>query len=192
MVHIFKHSPFRLEITVGCLTSTFPSNSPEKRARTLKIAVGCPTCTNPSIRKEKRSRGLSRSRSVHRRAHVQAFSEKLTLSLKSTVGCPRGAHIRAFPETLALSLKSTVGCPRGAHIRRIHLSVGEKSLSRSRSCAEITLCGHHLRPSPFSPPQTKKNPFFFKKNRESWAGHTQRRQRTRETTRRHHATESTM
>ena len=26
-----------------------------------------------------------------------------------------------------------------------------KSLSRSRSCAEITLCGHHLRPSPFPP-----------------------------------------
>ena len=44
-VHISKHSLFRLKITVGCLTNTYPSIHVE----TLKITVGCPPCTYPSI-----------------------------------------------------------------------------------------------------------------------------------------------
>ena len=45
-VHISKHSLFRLKITVGCLTSTYPSIHVED---TLKITVGCPLCAYPSI-----------------------------------------------------------------------------------------------------------------------------------------------
>ena len=49
--------------------------------------------------------------------------------------------------------------------------------------AEITLCGHHLRPS--LPTSLEKKKHFFHKIRESWAGHTERRQeQTRETTER--------
>ena len=44
-VHISEHSFLRLKITVGCLTSTYPSIHVE----TLKIRVGCPPCTYPSI-----------------------------------------------------------------------------------------------------------------------------------------------
>ena len=46
VVHTSKHSLFRLKITVGCLTSTYPSIHVE----TLKITVGCLTSTHPSIR----------------------------------------------------------------------------------------------------------------------------------------------
>ena len=53
-VHISKHSLFRLKITVGCLTSTYPS-----------IHVETP----------------SRSRSVDWRAHIQAFTFLLTKTL---------------------------------------------------------------------------------------------------------------
>ena len=45
IVRISEHSLFRLKITVGCLTSTYPSIHVE----TLKITVGCPPCTYPSI-----------------------------------------------------------------------------------------------------------------------------------------------
>ena len=46
--HISEHSLFRLKITVGCLTSTYPSIYVE----TLNIAVACPPCTYPSIHVE--------------------------------------------------------------------------------------------------------------------------------------------
>ena len=45
-MHIFKHSLFRLKITVGCLTSTYPSIHVED---TFKITVGCLWSTYPSI-----------------------------------------------------------------------------------------------------------------------------------------------
>ena len=62
-VHISKHSLFRLKITVGCLTSTYPS-----------IHVETP----------------SRSRSVDWCAHIQAFTFLLTKTLsrsRSVVWC---------------------------------------------------------------------------------------------------------
>ena len=60
-VHISKNSLFRLKITVGCLTSTYPS-----------IHVETP----------------SRSRSVARCAHFQAFTFLLNEdTLEITVGC---------------------------------------------------------------------------------------------------------
>ena len=40
-VHISKHSLFRLKITVGCLTSTYPSIHFSLDEDTLKITVGC-------------------------------------------------------------------------------------------------------------------------------------------------------
>ena len=40
-MYIFKHSLFRLKITVGCLTSTYPSIHVED---TLEITVGCLVC----------------------------------------------------------------------------------------------------------------------------------------------------
>ena len=45
-VYILKHSLFRLKITVGCLTSTYPSIHVED---TFKITVGCLWSTYPSI-----------------------------------------------------------------------------------------------------------------------------------------------
>ena len=62
-MHISKHSLFRLKITVGCLTSTYPS-----------IHVETP----------------SRSRSVARCTHFQAFTFLLTKTLsrsRSVVWC---------------------------------------------------------------------------------------------------------
>ena len=69
-MYIFKHSLFRLKITVDCLTSTYPSIHVEDTFKitvgclwstypsihfsldedTLEITVGCPPCTYPSIR----------------------------------------------------------------------------------------------------------------------------------------------
>ena len=43
-VHISKHSLFRLKITVGCLTSTYPSIHFSLDEDTLKITVGCLVC----------------------------------------------------------------------------------------------------------------------------------------------------
>ena len=48
-MHIFKHSLFRLKITVGCLTSTYPSIHFSLDEDTLEITVGCPLCAYPSI-----------------------------------------------------------------------------------------------------------------------------------------------
>ena len=94
-VHIFKHSLFRLKITVGCLTSTYPSIHFSLDEDTLKITVGCRLCAYPSIHFSldedtlKITVGcltsanpsvhikLSRSRSVARCAHIQAFTLKL-------------------------------------------------------------------------------------------------------------------
>ena len=43
-MHISKHSSFRLKITVGCLTSTYPSIHFSLDEDTLKITVGCLVC----------------------------------------------------------------------------------------------------------------------------------------------------
>ena len=43
-MYIFKHSLFRLKITVGCLTSTYPSIHFSLDEDTLKITVGCLVC----------------------------------------------------------------------------------------------------------------------------------------------------
>ena len=77
-MYIFKHSLFRLKITVGCLTNTYPSIHVED---TLKITVAC----GAHIRAFTflLTKTLSRSRSVARCAHIQAFAK----TLKITVGC---------------------------------------------------------------------------------------------------------
>ena len=93
-------------------------------------------------------------------------------------------------EKRALTLKTTVGGPP-CTCPSIHLSAGERRSQDhgqlpavyASMCAEITLCGHHLRPSLFPSHQTNKNIFFYLGIR---AGHTERRQRTREITGRHH------
>ena len=51
-VHISKHSLFRLKITVGCLTSTYPSIHFSLDEDTLKIMVGCLTSAYPSVHKK--------------------------------------------------------------------------------------------------------------------------------------------
>ena len=76
-MHLFKHSLFRLKITVGCLTSTYPSIHVEDTFKitvgclwstfpsihfsldedTLEITVGCPLCAYPSIRKNSQDHG---------------------------------------------------------------------------------------------------------------------------------------
>ena len=50
-MHISKHSSFRLKITVGCLTSTYPSIHFSLDEDTLKITVGCLTSAYPSVHK---------------------------------------------------------------------------------------------------------------------------------------------
>ena len=59
-------------------------------------------------------------------------------------------HVQAFTFLLVKgTLKITVSCP----------------LVNASMWAEITLCGHHLRPSlPTSSPKKKNKTFFFKKN----------------------------
>ena len=56
-VHISKHSLFRLKITVGCLTSTYPSIHFSLDEDTLKITVGCLVSTYPSIHKNPQDHG---------------------------------------------------------------------------------------------------------------------------------------
>ena len=60
-VHISKHSLFRLKITVGCLTSRYPSIHLSPDEDILKFTVGCRLCTCPSTHFF-----VSRSRSVVR------------------------------------------------------------------------------------------------------------------------------
>ena len=52
---------------------------------------------------------------------------------------------------------------------------------RCEHCAEITLCGHHLRPSLSPPPQKPPKKFCFFVTRESWAGHTTKTHSTKTT-----------
>ena len=80
-VHISKHSLFRLKITVGCLTSTYPSIHV---GNSLKITVGCLTSTYSSI-------------------HFSLDED----TLKITVGCLTSAYPSVHVETLRI----TVGCP---------------------------------------------------------------------------------
>ena len=79
-VHIYKHSLFRLEITVGCRLCAYPSIHED----ILKITVGCRLCAYPKIHFF-----VSRSRSVARRAHIQAFATK-TCTRAGLLGPHRG------------------------------------------------------------------------------------------------------
>ena len=117
----------------------------------LKITVGCRLCAYPSIHLF-----ASRSRSVDRGAHIQAFTFLLVKgTLKITVGCPPCA----CPSTRAKT------CARVGLLGLVCTETWRK-LKTSRvatehwvtHCAEITLCGHHLRPSHLP---LKKKVFFF-------------------------------
>ena len=98
---------------------------------------------------------------VHISKHSPFFSIALA-RLKITVGCPTrtcpsihdknldhgrltraGTHIQAFTQKLALTLSRSRSVARRARVQSM--------------CAEITLCGHHLRPWPFP----KNLSFFF-------------------------------
>ena len=76
-VHVSKHSLFRLKITVGCLTSTYPSIHFSLDEDTLKITVGCLTSAYPSI-------------------HVE--------TLRITVGCPLCTYPSIHVETLKITV----------------------------------------------------------------------------------------
>ena len=82
-VHISKHSLFRLKITVGCLTCTYPSIHFFLDEDTLKITVGCRLCAYPSI-------------------HFSLDED----TLKITVGCLTSTYPSIHVETLRI----TVGC----------------------------------------------------------------------------------
>ena len=110
-MHIFKHSLFRLKITVGCLTSTYPSIHVEDTFKitvgclwstypsihfsldedTLEITVDCPLCAYPSIRKNSQDHGrlpavrISKHSPSH---HVETLSRSRSVA--------RRAHIQAF------------------------------------------------------------------------------------------------
>ena len=86
---------------------------------------------------------------------LQILQFLLKITLAGSWSVVRGAHIQAFTFLLVKgTLKITVGCP---------------PCTCPSICAEITLCGHHLRPSPF-PTSPQKTPFFVTVW-EAWAGH---------------------
>ena len=168
--------------------------------------VGCLRCTYPSIHFfVSRSWSLPdkhiskhslffialklwRSRSVARRGHIQAFARKTRADSQdhgrwTPCTCP-SIHRKTRADSL------DHGRLPAEHTSK-HSPVSQwKALSRSRSvvrratqaCRQKSPCvdtiwGHRSSLLP---------DFFLKKIWESWAGHTERRQRTRETTGRHH------
>ena len=125
-MHIFKHSLFRLKITVGCLTSTYPSIHVED---TLKITIGCPLCTFPSI-------------------HFSLDEDTLEI----TVGCLTSA----YPSTHVETLRITVGCPPctypSIHVETLKITVGcLKSTYPSIRNKNFHTCGLWARPPVLSP-----------------------------------------
>ena len=89
-VHISKHSLFRLKITVGCLTSTYPSIQDLTRSGCRLLSEHLTlTSTYPSIHLLLVLE-LSRSRSVARCAQIQAFATK-TCTRVGLLG-PSGKH----------------------------------------------------------------------------------------------------
>ena len=88
IVRISEHSLFRLKITVGCLTSTYPSIHVE----IIKITVGSQTSTTPSIHNKnlhtcwtpwstQETRGLWARPPVLTPVPVQAFHSRACLNL---------------------------------------------------------------------------------------------------------------
>ena len=173
-MRISGHSLFRLKITVGCLTNTYPSIHVE----TLKITVGCPPCTYPSIHP---SPGAG--------------------TLKITVGCLTSTYpsIRnkklqtcwtpcSTQETRGLWARPPVLTPvpsQAIHSRAcLNLHHGDIQSTAQKSPCVNTFKGHQQK-------KTKKQKTFCH-CLGAWAGHTEQRQRTRETTERHtHGTTDT-
>ena len=143
-MHISEHSLFRLKITVGCLTSTYPSIHVE----TLKITVGCLTSTYPSIR----------NKNLH------------------TCWTPSSTQ-----ETRGLWARPPVLTPVPVHAIHSHAFLNLHHCDIQSTAQKSPCVNTFLRPS------SKK-----KKQKPSchclgaWAGHPEQRQRTRETTERHH------
>ena len=79
-MHIFKHSLFRLKITVGCLTSTYPSIHIETPSRSRSVV----DCAHIQAFTFLSTKTLSRSRSVASSAYPSIRKK----TLKITVGCP--------------------------------------------------------------------------------------------------------
>ena len=166
-MHISKHSLFRLKITVGCLTSTYPSIYVE----TLKITVGCLTSTYPSIHP---SPGAG--------------------TLKITVGCLTST----YPSIRNKNLHScwtpwSTQETRGLWARPPVLSPVPSQAIHSRTCLNLHHCDIQstAQKSPCvntflrtSSRKKKQKPSCY--SLRAWAGHTEQRQRTRETTERHH------
>ena len=84
-MHIFKHSLFRLKITVGCQTKTYLSIHIETPSRSRSVAC---ESTYPSI-------------------HFSLDED----TLKITVGCLTSAYPSIHLSPCAGTLKITVGCP---------------------------------------------------------------------------------
>ena len=95
-MHIFKHSLFRLKITVGCLTSTYPSIHFSLDEDTLEITVGCLKCI--SKRSQKNSQDHGRLPAVH----IQAFTFLLALELSRS----RSVASSAYPSVHKKNLHS--------------------------------------------------------------------------------------
>ena len=116
------HVEDTLKITVGCLTSAYPSIHVE----TLRITVGCPLCTYPSIHiltTLKLSRDHGRLPAVHISKHSQ---QKL-------------AHVRARPPVL-----SPVPVPSQAIHSRTGLNLHYSDI---QSTAQKSNNGHVRQPS---------------------------------------------
>ena len=124
-MHISKHSLFRLKITVGCLTSTYPS-----------IHVETP----------------SRSRSVEWRAHIQAFTSLDEDTLKITVGCLTSAYPSVHKKTLKITVGCPLCTYPSIHVETLRITVGCLwSTYPSIRNKNLHTCGLWARPPVLSP-----------------------------------------
>ena len=173
-VHVSKHSLFRLKITVGCLTSTYPSIHVED---TLKITVGWMTSAYPSIH-VKNSEDHGRLPAVHISKHSRWRNSADHGRL------PVEHMVQAFAGTC-----TRAGCGHVHPCWRLCLCLHRRSTAALVWTYYITLTfralrRNHLVWTPFeaialttSPETTKKLLFFV--TRESLAGHTERRHTAR-------------
>ena len=95
-VHISKHSLFRLKITVGCLTSTYPSIHFSLDEDTLKIMVGCLTSAYPSVHKNSQDHGRLPDKCISKHSRWNSEDHgRLPVEHISKQSQQKLAHVRA-------------------------------------------------------------------------------------------------
>ena len=145
-IHFF-HRADTLKIMVGCLSCTCPSIHLFHCADTLKITVGCPTSTYPSYHTITCADSEDHGRLTAE--HISRHSPVCWRRHSSEHGRLPAMHISRHSHKNLHTCKT----PWSAWRKRWRMLKTSRVATKHRAkhCAKITLCRHHLGPSPLHP-----------------------------------------